>query len=99
MLFRPASLDFFSDDTLKSTNTHASLSVSGQGIMSGKCIAAKASVGLLAGVNLGMSLEVVSADEALFAMVAPKLPIAQMSLYVGLDVLFPTKLLVAVLIL
>lgn len=43
-----------------------------------------------------MTLEIVPSDEALLAVVAAELPVTEMSLNVGLNVLLTTKALVAV---
>ena len=43
-----------------------------------------------------MTLEIVSSDETLLAVVAAELPVTEMSLNVRLDVLLTTKALVAV---
>jgi hypothetical protein len=47
-------------------------------------------------VDLGVAFQVVASDEALLAVVTSELTIAEMSLDMGFDVLFPAELLVAV---
>lgn len=96
MLPGSTALDLFSDDALKGSNAHASLSMSCQCIMSSECVSAQARVGFGAGVDLGMSLQVVSSDEAFSAVIASELSVAKMGLYVRFDVLFTSKSLVAI---
>ena len=76
MLPRSTSLDLFPDNAFKSTYAHATLSVPGQCIVSCKGIPAQASVCLGTGMDLGMSFEIMTSDEALVTMIAPKLPVA-----------------------
>ena len=96
MLARPATFDGLLDDTFEGTNTHASLAVSGESIMPGEGVAAETRVWLGAGMDLGMSLQVVTSNEALVAVVAFELTITKMSLDVGLDVLLAAETLIAV---
>ena len=66
-----------------------------QGILSGKAVAARALVRLVATVNLCVTLEVMLSNEALAAVIALELAIAKMGLDVGTDVLLAPELLVA----
>ena len=91
------SLDLFLDDTLESTNAHTSLTMSGQSIVSSEGVTAEAWVWFATSVNLGVTLEIMTPDEALAAVVTTELSITEVSLHVGLDVLFTTEALIAVL--
>ena len=68
-----------------------------QGIVPSKAVTTQARVGLDAGMDLGVTLEVVLSNEAFLTRRAFELSIVEMCLYVGFDVLFTAKLLVAVL--
>lgn len=74
-LLGPSSLHILLDDTLEGADTHSTLAVSSQCIVSGKGVSTKTWVRLGAGVNLGMPLEVMTTNEAFLAMIAPKLAI------------------------
>ena len=76
MLPRSTSLDLFPDNAFKSTYAHTALSVPSQCIMACKGIATQAGVSLGTGMDLGMSFEIMTSDEALVTMIAPKLPVA-----------------------
>lgn len=54
--------------------------MAGEGVLAGEASAARALVGLVAGVDLGVALQIVLADEALAAVVALKLTVTQVGL-------------------
>lgn len=91
VLARSSSLVLLSlGEILESSDTHASLTVSGESIVSRKSIAAVAVVGFDTGVDLGVSLQIMLADEAFWAVGALVLAVVQMCLDVRLDVLLAT---------
>lgn len=69
--------------------------MAGESILSGETGAAGAFVGFVTSVNLGVTLEVMLAHEALAAPIASKLTIAKMGLDMGSDVFPTSKRLVA----
>jgi hypothetical protein len=81
--------------TRESAVADSTLTVTGQGILSSKAVAARALVGLVATVNLCVTLEVMLSNEALAAVIALELAIAEVGLDVGTDVLLAAELLVA----
>jgi len=81
--------------TRESAVADSALTVASQGILSGKAVAARALVRLVATVNLCVTLEVMLSNKALAAVVALELAIAKMGLDVGTDVLLAAELLVA----
>lgn len=79
----------------EATDTHTSLSVTGQGVLSSEPGATGALVRLATRVDFGVALEVVLADEAFTAAVATVLAVAEMGLHVGSDVFAASEGLVA----
>src|SRR2546423_4312246 len=96
VLSRSATFDKLSGDSVNCTNAHSPLSVSRKSILSGKGVPTEARIRLGAGVDLGMSLQVMAAHESLVAVVALELPIIKVGLHVRFDVLFSAEALVAV---
>lgn len=99
MLSWPAFLHHLLDYTLECSDAITALSVARQSIVARECIATEARIWLGTGVDLGVSLQVVAADKTLVAVIASELSIAEMGLHMGLDILFPSKFLVAFFIL
>jgi hypothetical protein len=91
------SLDHLLDNTIKCANAHSSLSVPCQGVVTSKWVSTETRVRLAAGMYFGMAFQVVASNETFLAVVASELTIAKMGLDVGLDVLLPTELLIAIL--
>ena len=98
MLPRSTALDDLFDNTIECTDTHSPLPVASQCVMPGKSITAEARVGFGAGVDLGMSLQIMATYEAFVAMIAAELPVAKVCLHVRLDVLLAAELLVATIV-
>ena len=96
MLSWSATLGDLALNTTDGTDAHVSLSVSGKGVHSSEGVAARTGVWLCAGVDLGMSLQVMAADEPLVAVVALELAVVKVSLHVGFDVLLPAETLVTI---
>lgn len=97
VLSRSSSLNLFSHNTFECADTHASLSVSCQCIVPSEGVAAKTSIGFGTGMNLGMSFQVVSSNEAFVAVIAFELSVTKVGLNMGFDVLFSAEPFVAVL--
>ena len=91
----PATLRHFLYDALKCPDAHPTLAVSGKCIVSGKRVSAKAWIWLNTRVDFSVSLQVVLSDEAFPADITAILPIAEMCLNMGFDVLFPPEPLAA----
>jgi hypothetical protein len=72
----------FAHNTLVTADAHSSLSVSSQSIVPREYVATKTFIWFVSGVDLGVTLQVMSANEALVAMVTLILAITK----VGLDV-------------
>jgi hypothetical protein len=79
----------------KSTITDPTLAVACESILSGKAIATGALVGLVAAVDLCVTLQVVLSNEALATVVALELTVTKMGLDVSTNVLLAAELLVA----
>jgi hypothetical protein len=95
VLARTTTSDLRTLEAWKSTVTDSTLAVACESILSGEAVAAGALVGLVAAVDLCVTLEVVLSDEALAAVVALELAITEMGLDVGTNVLLAAELLVA----
>jgi len=67
VLSRTSTLDNFANDAVEGANAHAALSVARQSIMPGKAVTALTWVRLDPRVYLGVPLEIVLPNEALFA--------------------------------
>ena len=80
MLLRPATLGLSSYGISESTDAHATLSVSCQRVLSRESSTTGTLVGLVASMDLRVTLEVVLSYEALAASIALVLPIAKMCL-------------------
>lgn len=90
------SLDLFLDHAFECTDAHASLTMTSQSVMTSEGVAAETWVWFRTCVNLGMSLEVVSSDEALLAVVAAELSVTKVRLNMRFYILLAAELLVAV---
>lgn len=95
-LLRSASLDILFHNTFESTNTHSTLAMPSQCVVSSKRVAAETGIWLRASMDLCVALEVMATNKTLLAMIASELTIAQMCLDVGLDVLLPAKFFAAI---
>lgn len=91
MLLGTATLGRLSHNALVSTNAHAALPVTSQGIMSREDISAKAFVRLVSSVDLCMSFQIMSTHEALVTVITLVLAITKVSLDMGFDVLLSAK--------
>ena len=96
MLSWSAALCDLALDTADCTDAHVALSVSGECVYSSEGVTARTWIWLRASVDLGMSFQVVAADEPLVAVAALELAVIKVSLYVGFDVLLPPETLVTV---
>lgn len=67
-----------------------------KGVVPGEAVPALAWIWLYSTVDLGMSLQVVLSNKALFAMRTLELSVAKMGLYMRLDVLLSSKTLLTV---
>lgn len=67
--------------------------------MPGERVATEAGIWLGASMDLCMTFQVVTSNEALSAMIATELSITKMGLDMRLDVLFPAEALVAIFVL
>lgn len=65
--------------------------MAGQRVVPGERVPAETLVRLVSGVNFGMSLEIVSTNKALIAVVTLVLAITKVSLNVRLDILLSSK--------
>lgn len=94
-LLGSSSFDILLDYTFESANAHPTLSMSRQCVVSSERVAAETWIRLGPSMDLRMALQVMATNEALLAVIASKLPISQVCLNMGFDVLFPAKLLAA----
>ena len=98
MLLRPATLGLSSYGISESTNAHATLPVPCKCVLSCKTGTTGALVGLVASVDLCVTLEIVLPHKALAASIALELPVAKMCLDVRADVFSSAEDLAAILI-
>jgi hypothetical protein len=98
LLWRPSAAGGLGDETGDTSNTHVALTVASKSIVPSKASTTEAFEGLLAGVRLEVSLQVVASDEKLVAHVALVRTVIEMSLNVGFDVLLATKAAIAAVI-
>lgn len=89
------SLDDLLDSTFERADAHATLTVTGQSVVTGERVAASTRVWLVAGVDLSVAFQVVASYEAFAAMVAAELTVAEMGLNVGFDVFLSAEAFVA----
>lgn len=95
LLPRPAAPRHLAHGVGEAAAADAALAVPGEGVLAGEAAAAGAAVRLVARVDFGVPLQVVLPHEALAAMVAAELPVAQVRLHVAADVLAPAERLAA----
>jgi hypothetical protein len=91
------SLHYLAHNTVKGSNTHTALFVSGECVVAGEAVPAFAWIRFDARVDFGMALEVMLTHKALVTIRALVLPVVEMGLDVGFDVLFTPESFITVL--
>lgn len=91
MFLWTATLGCLAHNTLVTADAHSSLSVPSQSIVPSEYIATKTFIWFVSSVNLGVTLQVMSTNEALVAMITLILAITKVGLDVGLDIFFSSE--------
>jgi hypothetical protein len=76
----PSTLGCLPDHAVVAADAHASLSMTGQCVVSSKDVSAETLVWFITGVDFGVTLKIMSADKALLAMITFELTVTEMSL-------------------